>query len=288
MKISGCTFVRNAIRYDYPVVESINSILPLCDEFIVAVGNSDDGTRDLIASINSDKIKILDTIWDDSLRVGGQVLAIETNKALDTISSGSDWVFYLQADEVIHEKYHGPIWNAMQKWVDHKEVEGLLFDYLHFWGSYDFVGDSRHWYRKEVRIIRNDTRIRSYRDAQGFRRKGKKLRVEPAYATVFHYGWVKPPESQQSKQESFNRYWHNDSWMEEKLPKTKEFNYSGIGYLAPFTATHPAIMKDRIDLKNWEFIYDPRDGKHRMKDDLLHFIEKKTGWRIGEYKNFRL
>jgi len=50
MKVSGFTFVRNAIRYDYPVVEAIQSILPLCTELVVAVGNSDDDTLQLIRS----------------------------------------------------------------------------------------------------------------------------------------------------------------------------------------------------------------------------------------------
>jgi hypothetical protein len=288
MKVSGFTFVRNAIRYDYPVVESICSILPLCDEFIVAVGNSEDNTRALIEGINSSKIRILDTVWDDSVRTGGQVLATETNKAMDAIDPSHNWGFYLQADEVIHEKYHAGIRDAMLKWVDHPEIQGLLFDYLHFWGSYDFVGDSRKWYRKEVRIIKNDKKIRSYLDAQGFRREGQKLKVAPAHATVYHYGWVKPPELQQAKQESFHRYWHSDRWMEKMVPKEKEYDYSGMGYLVPFRDGHPEVMKNRIARKNWDFNYDPKQAKHSPKADILHFLEQKTGLRIGEYKNYKL
>ncbi len=288
MKVSGFTFVRNAIRYDYPVVESICSILPLCDELIVAVGKSDDGTRERISSIRSQKIKIIDTVWDDTLRMGGQVLAVETNKAMDAISPMSDWAFYIQADEVIHEKYHGPIRAAMERWNDRQEMEGLLFNYLHFWGSYDYIGDSRQWYRKEVRIIRNDKHIRSYRDAQGFRREGKKLKVTPANATVYHYGWVKPPQAQQDKQESFHRYWHDDRWLKKKIPKSMEYDYSGMGYLVPFKETHPAVMQERIAAKDWIFHYDHHLRQSSMKEDLLHFIEKTTGWRIGEYKNFKL
>ena len=105
MKISGFTFVRNAIKYDYPVVESIISILPIVDEFVVSVGNSDDGTLELIQSINSPKIKIVHSVWDDSLRKGGTILAVETDKAFQHVSADSDWAFYLQADEVVHEKY---------------------------------------------------------------------------------------------------------------------------------------------------------------------------------------
>src|SRR5687768_16681264 len=106
MKVSGFTFVRNAIKYDYPIVEAIRSILPLCNEIVVAVGKSEDDTLHLIQSIGSDKIKIIQTVWDDSLREGGRVLALETDKAFKAISPDSDWAFYIQGDEVLHEKYH--------------------------------------------------------------------------------------------------------------------------------------------------------------------------------------
>jgi glycosyltransferase involved in cell wall biosynthesis len=179
MKVSGFTFVKNAVKFSFPVVESITSILPICDEFIVSVGDSDDGTLELIQSINSPKIKIIRSVWDNSLREGGKVLAVETNKAFDAVLPDSDWAFYIQADEVVHEKYHAEIKAQMQRWKDNPEVEGLLFKYLHFYGTYDFLGDSRKWYRNEIRIIRNDKTIRSYKDAQGFRKSDQKLKVKP-------------------------------------------------------------------------------------------------------------
>lgn len=154
MFVSGFTIVRNAIRFDYPIVEAIKSILPLCDEVVVAVGKSEDETLQLIKSINDSKIKIIETIWDDSLREGGKVLAAETNKAYDAISEKADWCFYIQGDEVMHEKYLPTIKSEMEKWKDDTRVEGLLFNYTHFYGSYDFVGDSRKWYREEIRIVR--------------------------------------------------------------------------------------------------------------------------------------
>ena len=150
MKVTGFTIIRNAVRFDYPVVEAIKSVLPLCDEFIVLVGNSDDGTKSLIENIASDKIKIFNSQWDDSLRKGGRVLADETNKALQIISSDSTWCFYIQGDEVLHEKDIPSIRAAMLEWENDKKVEGLLFNYTHFYGSYDFIGDSIKWYRKEV------------------------------------------------------------------------------------------------------------------------------------------
>lgn len=288
MKVSGFTFIRNAIKYDYPIVEAIGSILPLCDEFIVAVGNSDDQTRKLIEGIGSPKIRIIDTLWDDSLREGGRVLAVETDKALDAVSSDSDWAFYIQGDEVLHEKFLEPLKQAMLQWKDRPEVEGLLLNYLHFYGSYDYVGDSRRWYRREVRIIRNDKKIRSYRDAQGFRKDDRPLNVKLVDATMFHYGWVKPPEAQQAKQEYFHKLWHDDAWMEKKIVKAESFDYSGIDSLAHFTGTHPAVILERIARQNWQFSFDPTRKRLPFKSRLLHTIENMTGWRIGEYRNYRV
>jgi hypothetical protein len=254
----------------------------------VAVGNSDDGTRQLIESIGSPKVRIIDTVWDDTLREGGRVLAQETNKAFAAIPSETTWAFYLQADEVVHERYHENIMTAMKTWKDDKRVDGLVFDYTHFFGSYDFVGDSRKWYRNEVRIIRKDEQIHSWLDAQGFRKNGKKLQVAPANATVYHYGWVKPPANQQAKLESFHKYWHDDKWMEKMVPKAETFDYTGIDSLAKFTGSHPLVMQERIDQINWEFPYDPTLRNHSLKNDFLHFIEKQSGWRPGEYRNYRL
>lgn len=288
MKVSGFTFIRNAIKYDYPVVEAITSVLPLCDEFVVAVGNSDDNTRGLIEGIGSPKIRIIDTVWDDTLREGGRVLAVETDKAFDALSADSDWAIYIQGDEVLHEQYLDTLREAMQQWNDHPEVEGLLLNYLHFYGSYDFTGDSRRWYRREVRVIRNDKSIRSYRDAQGFRKNNKPLKVKPVKATMHHYGWVKPPEFQQAKQEYFHKLWHNDEWVEKKIPKAEAFDYSSIDSLAKFTGTHPAVIQPRINRQNWQFTFDPTQKKLPFKSRLLHGIEALTGWRIGEYRNYRI
>lgn len=288
MKTTGFTFVRNAIKYDYPVVESIKSILPVCDEFVVAAGNSDDGTRNLIESIDSSKIRIVDTIWDESLRKGGKVLAVETNKAMDAISPDTTWAFYIQADEVVHETSLPLVKIAMEKWKDYPEVEGLLFNYLHFYGSYDFIGDSRRWYRNEVRIIRNDKMIRSYKDAQGFRKNGKPLRVKSTGASVHHYGWVKPPELMRAKLNYFHTLWHDEEWMKNNRASIDAFDFSRIDSLSRFTGTHPEVLKERIALKNWTFNFDPTQKKLSLKSKITNGIEKKTGYRIGEYKNYKL
>jgi len=288
MKVCGFSFIRNAIKYDYPILEAIESILPVCDEFIVAVGKSEDNTLELIKSISPEKIKIIETVWDDSLREGGKVLAEETNKAFRAIPDYFDWCFYIQGDEAVHEKYIPTIRNAMQENLNKANVDGLLFKYLHFYGSYDYVGESYRWYRNEIRIIRNNKNIYSFRDAQGFRKDDNKmLNVKQIDAYIYHYGWVKDPRAMQKKQQDFNKLWHDDKWIEKNVAESEEFDYSAIDVLRKFDDTHPAVMLNRINRINWKFDYDLSYNKIKTKDKLKRMLEN-YGISFGQYKNYKL
>jgi len=287
--VSGFTFIRNAIKFDYPVVEAILSIEPLCDEIIVAVGNSDDDTLNLIKNINNPKIKIINTIWDESIREGGKVLAIETDKALAAVNKNSDWCIYIQGDEVLHEDGYNNLQYAMNKYKDDNIIDGLLLKYRHFYGSYDYIADTTRWYRREIRIIKPNRNIYSYGDAQGFRKDNNlKLNVSLVDAYIHHYGWVKKPTAMQGKQETFHKLWHDDNWVEENIANSLEFDYSGIESLDLFKGKHPAFMIDRINNRNWKFDFDISIKKLKMKERIRKWIEKMTGWRIGEYKNYKL
>lgn len=290
MKVTGFSFIKNAVRFEYPIAEALRSILPLCDEVVVAVGNSDDNTRELVASVDPRKIRIIDTVWDDSLREGGKVLAVETNKAFQAISADTDWCVYIQGDEVMHEAGHDEVYSAMQKWKDNKEVDGFLFKYRHFYGSFDYIGMSSTWYRKEIRVVRNDKSIYSYRDAQGFRKgDNQKLNVKPLNAYIHHYGWVREPQAMQRKFNDFGKYWHGNQWLEESTKKyTGNFDYSGIDYLEKYTGTHPQVMQERIARMNWQFEYDLSYNKPRLKDRFRDVMEKLTGRRPFEYRNYRI
>ncbi|MCX6315669.1 MAG: glycosyltransferase family 2 protein [Bacteroidetes bacterium] len=290
MKISGFTFVRNAVKFDYPVVESITSILPIVDEFIVSIGNSDDTTLQLIESIGSPKIKIFHSVWDDSLKEGGQVLAVETDKALAHVSPDADWAFYLQADEVVHEQDLPAIQAAVEKYRNDLNVEGLLFHYHHFYGTYDYVGDSRRWYAHEIRIIRNNKRVVSYRDAQGFRTNdNKKLNVKKINAGIYHYGWVRHPHKQLEKLSNFYSLWNGQNWSVPDVQAEEHFDFfNDVDSLALYKGTHPGVMKQRIAEKNWQVNFDTRRKKFNFKDNLSYRFEKLTGIRPFEYRNYRI
>lgn len=290
MKVTGFTFIRNAVKNDYPVIEAITSILSLCDEFIVAHGNSEDNTLELLKGIDSPKIKIIQTTWDDTLREGGRVFAQETDKAYAAISPDTDWAFYIQGDECVHEKYLPVIKKAMEEWVNDDSVEGLLFKYRHFYGSYDYIASSRRWYRNEIRLLKFQPGIHSYRDAQGFRKNGRKIKVKPIDAYIYHYGWVKPPNGLKNKVVNFNLFYHTQEWMEQNLPQNYEFDYGNAHRLVKFDETHPAVISRRINVCNWKFTFDPVQLKKKvsLRYRILQKIEDITGWRIGEYKNYKI
>jgi glycosyltransferase involved in cell wall biosynthesis len=298
MKVVGFTIVRNAIKYDFPVLESIASILPLCDEVIVCVGKSDDDTLNLIKGIPSAKIKIHETVWDDNLRTGGLLLSAETNKAKDLAPADADWLLYIQADEVLHESGVAAAKEAMQAWKDDKRVEGLLFEYTHFYGSYSYIVEPfSHWYNREIRVIRNDKKIKSFRDGQGFRKfentdaqfyaeGGLKLNVKRVDATICHYGWVKDPYIQKAKRDDFHKLWHDDTWVKENTTADKKYDYTQILTIGKYKGTHPAVMRPRIKLEDWNFV--PGVQKLTFREKVLRFLINTFSWNPGEYRNYKL
>ncbi|MFT3932061.1 MAG: glycosyltransferase family 2 protein [Chitinophagaceae bacterium] len=289
MKIVGFTIIRNAIINDYPVVESISSILPVVDEMIVSVGAGEDDTEGLIRSIASPKIKIVHSTWDMNLRKGGEVLAVETNKAFEHVPADADWAFYVQADEVVHEKYHAAILEAARRFKDDKKVEGLLFKYVHFYGTYNYIGDTRRWYSHEIRIIRNDKNIRSYRDAQGFRKNGEKLAVKLIDAYIYHYGWVRSPQLMKTKMNNFGKLWNEDTEEYKKFINASDvFHYKDYDSLQVFTGTHPAVMEERIRKANWKLEIDVNKKHFSFKNRILYEIERLTGKRLFDYQNYKL
>ncbi|MEX5213196.1 MAG: glycosyltransferase [Nitrospiraceae bacterium] len=252
MKVSGFTFCRNAVKYDYPVTESIRSILPIVDEFIVNIGRCDDGTRELIASIENPKIRIIDSVWDETLRQGGLIYSQQTNIALSHCRG--DWAFYLQADEVIHEDDLPVIARAMARHVNNPAVKGLLFRYLHFVGDYWSLNP--WYYHKAVRVIRNNGEVESCGDAVGFHEKSTQRYLQsgpPEWlassgALVFHYGWVKSPTTMTAKKREQTSVYHGDAPppSETRWFMSEAAEFENYDILKDFRGRHPAVMRDRV------------------------------------------
>lgn len=257
--------VRNATKLFYPVKESIASILPLVDEFVVAVGkgDTDDQTKEEILSLGSEKVRIIDTVWDLEDYPNGTENAHQTDIAKEACSG--DWLFYLQADEVVHEAYLPTIKAACYKHLHDLEVEGFLFNYCHFWGDFWHYIPNHGWYPKEIRIVRNDPQIHSWRSAQSFRRipdfDGKnyrqesgtsKLQVAPIDAYIYHYGWVRPPRLMQKKKNALDHI-HKAKGAETTASGEHHtgFDYGDLTKLPTFRGTHPEVMEAWIQQFDW-------------------------------------
>lgn len=292
-RISGFSFVRNGFNYGCPFVEAIQSILPICDEFIVAVGDSTDGTREAIEGLNDPKIRIIDTVWDMASRKGGKTFAQQTNIALDACTG--DWVFHIQADEVVHENDLPKIVAAIEKYDSDKRVEGFVFPFMHFWGDYQHVRDSRRKHRNEIRVFRNDKLIRSYRDSQGFRAYdsleqyeqnepgGKKLHVRKLDVPVFHYTGVRSQNLMYNKEKEFAYQYGFDAQV-----KAEPFNYHKVDRVKLYNGPHPKVMEAQIAAYDYKFEHDRSQATWAKKDKYIQPIEDLLGYRFGEYKNYIL
>jgi hypothetical protein len=303
--------VRNATKLYYPIRPAIESILPIVDEFVVALGKSDedDHTEQEILNIKSDKIKIIRTVWDLEKYPRGTVHAQQTNLAKEHCTG--DWLFYVQSDEVVHEKYLPVIKKRCEELLHDREVEGLLFHYKHFWGDYNHYVLSHAWYPNEIRIVRNDKDIYSWWTAQSFRRipnfdgvnyrqrEGTfKLKVAQVDAYIFHYGFVRPPHLMQKKRKAFNTiHWGEQKTIERFKDDVEAYDYGDLSKVEAYKDSHPAVMGDFIKSFNWEkqLRFSGGPGPHMQKHEkwkyrFITFLEQKLfgGKQLFGFKNYIL
>jgi len=305
MKISGFTIVRNAVQFDYPFLESLQSLLPFVDELVINVGIGDDSTLEQIKlfaqqaekSHPNKEIRFFESDWqldNPEKKKGGLILSEQTNLALDQCTG--DWCLYLQADEVLHEDDHFNLRKALQHAHPRPEIDGLLFDYIHFYGSYDVIQQTRSAYRREGRMIRKNPGACSHGDAQSFRHvDGSKLNVVRANARVFHYGWVRHPEAMREKTFFFDQLYHGDPTAQnavQGIPHTGDnYRYKKIWGLTRFRGTHPFSMHTRIQSKNWN--WDLKNSPlvwtyADLPKIFLDLFEQATGLRLFEYRSYHL
>ena len=299
MRVSGFFIIRNGEQFDYPYLESLRSLLPLVDEVHVNVGIGDDQTLERLkgfaAKEGHGKVHLFESHWpldDPEKRRGGKILSDQTNLALDRCTG--DWCIYIQADEVLHEDDYPAIRQAMSAGLSRPDVDGLLFDYRHFYGSYDIIQHSRSAHRREVRAVKHSSLPRSVGDAQSFRlADGRKPRVIRSGARIFHYGWVRTPEAMKSKTAFMDSLYHGaDSSRPDGTPHTGEnYRYKRIWGLRRFNETHPAVMKDRIKAKNWNWDFENSPmifGRKDLTKIPLDTFEGVTGVRLFEYKSYKI
>ncbi len=313
MKISGFTFMRNTSKLFYPFLESLKSVLPFVDEFVIAMGDNDpdDTTLQSVIALNDPKIKIIQSPWDTKSFPKNTEYARQTDIAMDACSG--DWLFYLQSDEVVHENDIPDILENCKKYLNVPEVEGFLFQYNHFWGDYNHVQRCHGHYWKEIRIVRKQKYIHSWNDAQSFRKiygyKGhytdyfnkenaEKLKVIELKARIFHYGHVRPPDIMYRKNMMMQKTKRGGgaSDYSEIVPK-KLVDYGPLDRVPLFKDTHPNVMLKRIKSMDWDHLLQKSGpikkgrglNKHeKFRYRVASFLEKLIGREIGGFNNYKV
>jgi hypothetical protein len=284
MKVSAFTFIKNGQILGYPFLQSIQSILSIVDEFIVNVGESEDDTLSLIKSLANPKIRIIQSNWNDSMKDRGYVYGQQ--KMVAQFNCTGDWAFYIECDEVYHEKDLESIKKAMSKYVNDKEVEALVFDFYHFYGNANSFLDSPGWYRSEARIIKNS--VRSYSPDSLFwlvldkNRKGRYPKAKKIGIHCYHYGWVRSEDEMNLKSEKVQKYWGNNH---------QKIDYSKIdqAIIKNFNGTHPQIIKEWLPKDKGLFQADPnyKPSKKQKKHRMMIKLEKYLNLELSK-KHYKL
>lgn len=293
MKVSGFTIIRDGVRLGYPFEESIRSVLPLCDEFIVAVGDSDDGTLERLEAMGEPKLKLVRTVWNENCRTHGYVVAQQ--KMVAQYNCTGDWAFYLESDEVIHEDDLGRVRDAMEYYLGDREVEALVFDYYHFYGDANHLNVFPSAYRKAARVIRNSLRsiapdglywaIIKDRTWHGSRNK-RRTRYPRAAALnipIYHYGNCRREHLLKAKADIGNQYW-------EKTAFDSSYGDVSPEAIVPFEGEHPAVIRPWLETQaNPGFTFNPdhRPGRRELKHRWVRAIERRFGWDLSK-RHFRI
>ncbi|MEY2429710.1 MAG: hypothetical protein QOJ40_2595 [Verrucomicrobiota bacterium] len=278
MKVSGFTFLRNAQKLGYPFTQSIRSILPIVDEFIIALGPSEDGTEAKILEIGDPKIRIIRTQWNEHVRndlnIKGFIYGQQKSIAL--FNCTGDWAFYLEGDEIIHEDDLPKIQAAMRQHLDNRQVEALFFNYIHFFGNKNTYAYCPSWYRTAPRIVRNNIPIWAPKGlffiVMDTKRRGRYPRAAPANARIFHYGNIRSQEQWDLKTMAVYKYWSD-------VPKM--FDYADIDprILKPFADTHPRAVQEWLPPADG--LYQPPSGRPLTFDDHRHRLMAKVENLLG-------
>jgi hypothetical protein len=285
MKVSGFSFLRNGTLLGYPFIQSIQSVLPICDEFVVAVGDCQDDTLERLYALNEPKLRIIETRWNENMQDRGYVYAQQ--KMIAHFNCTGDWAFYLEGDEIVHERDLPIIKANLEKYLNDPNVEALVFDYYHFFGTPDTIAVSHHWYRRAPRIIRNS--IRTYSpDGLFFVVMTKNKRGRYPYAAhsgahIYHYGHVRPVAKMQDKIYQINKYW---GW-EIEIFNAYQVDPKAI---APFTGEHPAIIQNWLrEEAEQKLLLDP-DYQPTRKERKYRIAMKLEAWFGLDFsrKHFKL
>lgn len=279
VKLYGFAIIRNGVKYDYPFVESLKCLNNLCEEVYVAAGDSEDNTNEVLNDLGF--LNIENTVWDPALlKAGGVILSQQTNLILNKLRKDKKdvkhaWGLYLQCDEVLHQrqfkKLLTDIWHAEEHGYD-----AISLRYFHFWQSHNKIAINKKWYPEEIRVVKLDSKVESWGDAQSFRNCEN---VYQSDVTVYHYGHIRDEEKYKVKKKEFLELYHTEDKIDKYRKREKRFDDQTE--VLDFFGPQPAIMKERIEKLGGVFTAPAKEDIYIIGDrndyepELINMINVK-------------
>lgn len=159
MRLSGFTVLKNGVSLGYPFVESILSLLPACDEFVISEGFSDDDTHHWLTRLQQKfpaKIRLFRDRWPDGL-TGGQAIGKMQTRALRRCRGR--WAYLLQADELMPEENLPALRQicaprmAVERLIGRRRFSSYNVDFLHVYDNFQHA-EFDPGYRWAIRLVR--------------------------------------------------------------------------------------------------------------------------------------
>jgi hypothetical protein len=274
--VSGLAIIRNGVQLDYAFLESIRSALPICDEFIVVVGDSEDDTRERISALDDPRIRLVDSTWSDLVQPRRCLLAQQTNIGLHLCRGR--WCLYMQSAEVLHEDSLPRLRALMEANAEDPKVEALLLERL------TFYGDGQHVLRvypeafKYVpRVIKPHIGVHSIRDAMsfavfdGWSMRGRYPRALDSGEFLYRYALVHTPEGLAARGTAV----HHEEGGGAQDP---DAFYTRVprAWVADYEGSHPAVMEERLSGVGQQ--YDSSDPRCRHEMSLKERLRLLESW----------
>lgn len=210
--ISVVFVIKNGVKQGYCFWESLLSCLPFADHIFISDGFSDDGTYDYLIKFKNKyedlvPITLTQDKWEDT-SFHGEEIANVSNKIISGVTG--DWIYYLQADEVIHEDSVEHIKHIAT--LD--RFNSVSFPFYHFIRGWE---PSEEGYTESIRMIRNGRNSYLMGDAWNF--EGEINPICPAGHSpqpIFHFAWVFPKQND-VKQIEHGKLYKNHTEYQEKM-----------------------------------------------------------------------
>jgi len=230
--LTGVTLVRNGDKLKYPWRQCIYSLAKLCDHVIV---NCDPASEDrtlekihwLHERMKNTAVSVLHSTWDMGITMGEE-LATQANKILPLVSKKTDWIVYMQADEMIHEK----------DFYFLKEYLGQLpanVSQVELYRTYFWKNLKRRAPAHETwlgRIFRPGTHVVGGDGMYLVRRSGG---VQRAPYWIYHYSRMGQEEDVTARIRNLDHMFH----PEDEVANFAPFKYDEADTLVGYTGTHP-------------------------------------------------